>query len=352
MRFLKYFLLFLLIVIVAASIYLAALDGTYDVKRTRFIPADPEVVFNDLNDYRNWADWGPWYEEDSTIVATYAENTVGVGGSYSWTAMDGEGEMRRLVSDPNERIESEILFKTPFGDMGSDVYWILEAKEGGTDLTWGMKGEMPFLTRFMASSMEEQMGPMEERGLELFEANIKKKMGVYRIENKGVTDYSGGFYLYVTASSQISDMNPKFRVMMQQVLDYAETNGVRLTGSPFAIYHKFNQEHGTTMFSVGYPVSERVIVESDSDVVSGFMKRGSYFKTVLTGSYDHSKEAWESAVAGASELGAYEAVENGEPFEIYVKQVDDTPNPAEWITEIFIPVRLKPGSQGFSPPGS
>ncbi len=352
MRFLKYFFLFLLVVIVAASIYLASLDGTYHVKRNRFIPADPEVVFNDLNDYRNWADWGPWYETDSTIVPTYAENTVGVGGSYSWTSMNGGGEMRRLVSEPNQRIESEILFKTPFGDMGSDVYWILEKRDGGTDLTWGMKGEMPFLTRFMASSMEEQMGPMEERGLELFEENIKKKMEVYSIENKGVTDYSGGFYLYVTASSKISDMNPKFREMMDQVRTYAENNNIRLTGSPFAIYHKFDQEHGTTMFSVGYPVSERVIVESDSDVVSGFMRHGSYYKTVLTGSYSHSREAWESAVAGAAQLGAYEALENGEPFEIYVKQADDTPNPAEWVTEIFIPVRLKSGSQGFAPPQS
>ena len=77
-------------------------------------------------------------------------------------------------------------------------------------------------------------------------------------------------------------------------------------GSPFAIYHKFDQEHGTTMFSVGYPVSERVIVESDSDVVSGFMKRGSYYKTVLTGSYEHSRVAWESAIAETADLGAYE----------------------------------------------
>lgn len=350
MRFLKYFFLLLLVVVVAASIYLASLDGTYDVKRTRFIPADPSVVFNDLNDYKNWADWGPWYEEDSTIVATYADNTVGVGGSYSWTSMDGEGEMRRLVSTPNERIESEILFKTPFGDMGSEVYWILEEKEGGTDLTWGMKGEMPFLTRFMASGMEEQMGPMEERGLELLEQSLLKKMQVYTVEGKGVVDYSGGYYLYVTASTTISDMNPKFREMMEQVHGYAENNAIRLTGHPFAIYHKFDQENGTTMFSVGYPVSERVIVESNSDVVSGFMKRGSYFKAVLTGSYDHSKEAWETAIAGASQLGAYDPVQDGEPFEIYVKQSDDTPNPAEWITEIFIPVQLKPGSKGFSPP--
>ena len=57
-------------------------------------------------------------------------------------------------------------------------------------------------------------------------------MGVYSVENKGVTDYSGGFYLYVTASSKISEMNPKFREMMQQVHGYAKNNGIRLTGQP------------------------------------------------------------------------------------------------------------------------
>jgi len=146
MKFLKYLFLFLLIAIVAGSIYLATLDGSYDVKRSRIIEAQPEVVFNDLNDYKNWQEWGPWYEEDSTIVATYPENTVGEGASYSWMSEDGEGEMRTLKVDKPKSLDQEIIFKTPFGPMRSDVYWILEKVDEGTNLTWGMKGEMSFLT--------------------------------------------------------------------------------------------------------------------------------------------------------------------------------------------------------------
>ncbi len=58
--------------------------------------------------------------------------------------------------------------------------------EEGTELTWGMKGEMPFLTRFMASDMEEQMGPMQERGLELFDENLQRKLKVHTIEGQGI----------------------------------------------------------------------------------------------------------------------------------------------------------------------
>lgn len=350
MRFLKYLLLLILVVLVAASIYLASLDGAYDVKRSRLIKADPEVVFNDLNDYRNWADWGPWYEEDSTIAVTYSDNTVGKGASYSWTSKDGEGEMRTLLTQPYERIDSEILFKTPFGDMASDIYWILKEADDGTELTWGMKGEMPFLTRFMASNIEEQMGPMEERGLELFDENLQRKLKVHSIEGQGVVDYSGGFYLYVSASSRISDMNAKFGRLMDEVKSYASAKGIRLTGSPFTIYHKFDVENGTTMFSVAYPISERVITDSDSDVLTGFMSRGRYFKTVLKGSYNYSEQAWDFAASNADQVPGFTPDENGEPFEIYVNLPADTPNPADLVTEIYIPVQQQVEKPEFMTP--
>lgn len=338
MRFLKYLFIFVLILIVAGSVYLASLDGSYDVKRSRLIRAAPEVVFNDLNDYRNWADWGPWYEEDSTIAVTYAEKTVGEGASYSWTAEGGDGSMRTLSTQPYERIDSEIVFKTPFGDMSTDVYWILEEQDTGTDLTWGMKGEMPFLTRFMASDMEEQMGPMEERGLELFDENLQKKLKAHSIEDQGVIDYSGGFYLYVSASSQITEMNPKFSEMMNEVETYASTQGIRLAGSPFALYHRFDIENNTTMFSVCYPVPQRIIPEPGSEVLTGYMKRGWYYKTVLKGSYEYSKKAWDLAMAKAGQIDGYVLDEKGEPFEIYVNHPSNTPNPANLVTEIYIPV--------------
>ena len=176
MKFLKNIILLLLVLFVLGAVYLATLDGSYDVAKTRLIKADPIVVFNDLNDYQNWQEWGPWYEQDSTIQVQYADNTVGVGGAYTWTSdIEGGGSMNTVKVSKPDRLDQEIIFETPFGDMASDVYWILNKAEGGTELTWGIKGELPFFSRFMASGMKDQLGPMEERGLELFDENLQKK---------------------------------------------------------------------------------------------------------------------------------------------------------------------------------
>lgn len=339
MKFLKYTFLFLMIITVVLAIYLGTLDGKYDVRRTRSIKADPVVVFNDLNDYKNWKDWGPWFEKDSTLRVQYEDNTIGEGAAYSWTSeIEGGGKMRTISVDPPNSIKQEIFFETPFGEMKSEVYWTLEQTEGGTDLTWGIKGELPFLSRFMASGMEEQMGPMEERGLELFNENIQKKLTIFSIEHEGIVDYSGGFYLYLTASTKIDEMDPLFQEMMLELDNYVASNAIRLMGSPFTIYHKYDAENGTAMFSVAYPISERIITEKGSKVLTGFMERGKYFKTVLKGSYQNSAEAWEKAYSEAGNLTDFRMLDTGEPFEVYVNNLGNTKNPAELVTEIYLPV--------------
>lgn len=339
MKIAKYIILFLLMTTVVLAIYLGTLDGTYDVTRTRSVKADPEVIYNDLNDYKNWKDWGPWFEQDSTLQVHYEANTIGEGAGYSWTSeVEGGGKMQTKKVTPYKKLEQEIFFDTPFGEMQSDVYWIIEKTDTGADLTWGIKGELPFLSRFMAKGMEEQMGPMEERGLELFDENIQKKLKVFHIKHGGVVDYSGGFYLYLTASSKIDEMNPKLQDMMLKLEKYAKSNGVRLTGSPFTLYHRYDVENGTSMFSVGYPIAERVITQKGSEVLTGFKERGKYFKTTLTGSYQNLTKAWETAYGELENLTEYRVKEPGEPFEVYVNNPRTTPNPAELLTEIYLPV--------------
>ncbi len=338
MKTLKYILLFILIAIVIGSIYLATLDGTYDIKRSRIIKAQPEVIFNDLNDYKNWKDWGPWYEEDPSIEVKYAENTIGEGGSYTWTGKEGDGSMQTLKVDRPKSIEQEIIFKTPFGDMKSDVYWILEKVEKGTNLTWGIKGEMSFFTRWMADNMEEQMGPMEERGLELFDKNLLKKIKKYSIETNGVVDLSGGYYLYLTSSSKIEQIGNKYQELKSKIESFIKKYNIRTTGVPFSLYHKFDTINSTSMFSVGIPVAEKINTPGDTDVLTGFINRGTYFKTTLKGSYENSEKAWKTAIKEAGILIDYKTVDKGEPFELFLNDLNSTPNPANLITEIYIPV--------------
>ena len=338
MKVLKYLFFIILIAIIAGAMYLATLDGRYDVKRSRMIKASPEMIFHDLNDYKNWAAWGPWYEEDSTIVATYAENTIGEGGSYTWTGKDGSGTMKTLKVDKPKSIEQEIVFKTPFGDIKSEVYWIIEKAEEGSNLTWGMKGEMGFFTRWMASSMGDEIGPMEERGLALFDKNIQKKILDYSVTTNGVVDLSGRYYLYTSTSSRIDEIEDKYPILLLKIYGFNKANNVKTTGGPFTLYHKYDEENGTTLFSVCYPIQEKMIAPKGSDILSGFMEAGQYFKTTLRGSYENSKEAWETAIREVNNLEGYQMIENGEPFEEYGNNSHSTPNPADLITEIFIPV--------------
>ncbi len=341
MKALKYILLFLLIIVVIGAIYLATLNGKYDVKRSALVKAEPEVVFNELNDYKTWEVWGPWNEEDPTLVAEYPANTVGEGASYTWTGKEGTGMMRTLKVEKPTRLDQEVVFNTPLGDMKSDVYWILEKVKEGTHVTWGMSGEMGFFTRWMAKSMEDQLGPMEARGLELLDAHIQKKVKVFSIENVGVVEYSGGYYLGTTMSSRIDEIGVKYPIMMLKMKAFIDENKVRSTGSPFTLYHKYDETNGTAIYSVCYPVAEKMVTPLSSNVTSGLMPAGTYFKTILKGGYENSDNAWKGAMEAAAKLTEYQSIENGEPFEIYVNSPATTPNPADLITEIYIPVQPK-----------
>ena len=68
------------------------------------------------------------------------------------------------------------------------------------------------------------------------------------------------------------------------------------------------------------------------------MERGKYFKTVLKGSYQNSAEAWEKAYSEVGNLTDFKVLDTGEPFEVYVNNMGNTPNPADLVTEIYIPV--------------
>ena len=157
-----------------------------------------------------------------------------------------------------------------------------------------------------------------------------------------MVDYGGGHYLYTTTSCRIDEIGVKLPAMMMKIGVFVKKNNVRIKGSTFSLYHKYDEENGTTMFSVCYPISEKMITPGGTDIVSGFMDRGRYFKTTLQGGYENLQEAWEKAMKEVGSLSDYKMIETGEPFELYVNSPVTTPNPADLLTEIYIPVERTP----------
>ncbi len=336
MKFVKYLVLVLLVVVILGAGYVAVQPSEFDVKRSRVIKAPPAVAFNMINDYKTWEKWGPWKEEDSTMTFSYADKTMGEGASYSWEGKDGKGSMETVFVQKNDSLSQKITFE---GMDPSDVYWSFKPTDEGTEVTWGMKGNMNFMFKLFATfsgGVDKMMGPMYEKGLENIDNMITEEMKKYEISYNGVIEHGGGYYLYNTVECKQDDMEKHMKRLFSSVMMFMEENNIAMAGIPFTLYKEWNEEQKTTIFSACFPVKEKIVVQG-GDILCGYMNPQKAFKTTLKGDYKNLEEAWMGAMKVMKKQGVGEK-EGGEPFEVYLNSPQETPNPADWITEIYIPI--------------
>ncbi|MBT0608258.1 SRPBCC family protein [Aequorivita echinoideorum] len=343
MKILKYLFFLILIFIIGTAIYFGTKDGTYDISDSMVIQAPPEVVFNKVNDYKNWESWGPWKKEDSTMTFNYAEKTVGEGGSYSWEGTVN-GSMVTTKVIPNKEIEQDLKLETPAGERTSKVYWTFEETEEGTKVTWRMAGEHTLVDKAYFAitdyDFEEGIHKMNEAGLEGIAEEVAADMKRYSINVDGVTRYGGGYYMYTTTVAQQDEIAERMEPMLTQVMGFIEQNNLNMAGPPFTIYNQFDNTTGTVIFSAGIPVREQVITPEGSPVVCGFMDPVQTVKISLKGDYSHLTEAYKTGMEFI-EKNNHQLHPTAKMFEVYVSDPGETPNPADWLTEIYIPITVQ-----------
>ena len=343
MKILKYLFFLLLIVIIAGSIYIATKDGDYQVEETKVITAPVEMVFQEVNELKNWENWEPWSVEANDMIIEYGAKTSGDSATYSWKSESaGDGEIKTIAAKPYSEIEQEITFKTSFGESTSDVYWEFKEIENGTEVTWGIKGHQSFMEKlaftFQEQSISEMMRPKFQKGLNNMESVILNKMDKYTINVDGVIQHGGGYYMYTTTASKISQVDEKMAPMFTEVSTYMDENGIEKNGNPFVLYNEWNETSGTAIFSAGIFTSSEVITPAESEILNGFIPNQKVLKTTLKGDYKNLKEAWDTAYKYIADNNL-EVMQDAQNFEVHLTSPDQVANPAKWITHLYIPVK-------------
>ncbi|MBT8259977.1 MAG: SRPBCC family protein [Bacteroidia bacterium] len=337
MKVLKYIVLILLILFIGSSTYVAVQPSAYDVSRTRTIEAPSVVIYNEIIDFKNWSDWSPWVEKDPTLTFTYPEQTRGVDGSYSWEGKDGKGSMKTLAAVDNDSIWQELKFEN---FPPTNVYWKLNKNGQHTDVNWGMTSEeMGFIMKFFAlisGGIDNMIGPDYERGLEKLDSLIVKKISEYSITVDGIKEYGGGFYLYKTTNATNANISSTMAKQYGSIGAYMAKNQIAMHGMPFTIYQEMNMEEGTVIMSNGIPVSQKIDITDDSGILCGFIPKTKVLKTTLKGNYTNLSEGWKQAMEYSAKNNLTQS--EFKPFEIYTNDPGQVPNPADWITEIYIPI--------------
>lgn len=258
MKILKYLLIIVAILLLGGWTLVITQPDSYDVKRTKLIKAPASTIFNNLNEFKNWQEWGPWMEEDSTIVITYSDKTNGIGGSYSWTSDEGAGNLTTVALEENKSLDQKIQFDSY---EPTDIYWILDETEDGTNVTWGMKAEtIPFMFKLfglISGGMDAMMGPMEEKGLENLDAVIMKELAnlppsSYSIGEISQKELPAQTFIGYFQKAKIEDLPALFQEYMPKAGMHAAENNLEFGDYiPASVYTKYDEEKGETEFYIG-----------------------------------------------------------------------------------------------------
>ena len=116
------------------------------------------------------------------------------------------------------------------------------------------------------------------------------------------------------------------------VASHAAQNGIAMVGPPFTRYVSFGP--GLVSLEAGIPVAAGA--QGNDEIQAGELPGGTVARTIHTGPYDglgdaHAEvEKW--IAAQGLEVG-------GAPWEVYLTDPGEVPDPAEWKTEVVWPLK-------------
>jgi effector-binding domain-containing protein len=159
----------------------------------------------------------------------------------------------------------------------------------------------------------------------------------FDITVNGITEYGGGFYLYKTSNANNNNISSVMAQQFGSITSYMAQHSIGFNGMPLTVYQTMNMEDGTVIMSNGIPVKEKIDTSDSTDILCGYIPKTKVLKTTLKGNYTNLSQAWKTAMAYVAENNLVPSEEK--PFEIYTNDPADFPNPADWITEIYIPIK-------------
>jgi len=166
-----------IVLIIAAFLgYVAMQPADFSITRSLAVNAPAPIVFEQINDFRNWNNWSPWAKLDPNATFTYGGSDKGVGSEFSWAGNKevGEGKMTIVESKPHELVSIQLDFLKPMESTAKSEF-TLAPNNTQTTITWTMSGKNNFMGRLLCTFMnaDKVVGGQFEKGLASIKAIVE-----------------------------------------------------------------------------------------------------------------------------------------------------------------------------------
>jgi len=327
------------LIIAGVLVFLALQSGDLRVERSLPIRVPPARAFAAVRDLRGWPSWSPWLMHEPDAQVDFSDTSDQEG---SWLSWDGEhigsGRMTQTYVAAPFRIEHRLRFTRPFKST-SDAWWAfaeLSPDEGpGVRVTWGMRGRMPFLLRFLAPLMSSAISNEYELGLAMLRGQLDPESEHPRIRFIGVTELAERQALTIPYTGGRDGMVEAIRKGFPRLASQLSGRGLEPPEPPFTAYHRVNAKATRFTCDLAVPAPD------DADPGDLMLKRfagGRYFLTEVQGSYDFLGAAWYSVMAHVRMYKLRQ--DRARPsLEVYIVDPSKTKHSNELLTRIYVPIR-------------
>ena len=339
MKILKYILLLLLLVFIASSVFVATLKPDYSITRSVIVKSSKVDVFNYVNDFKNWPEFGQWKKDDVTTKSTFSKNTTGKSAFYLWQSQDSDGKITTLKTVLNDSIHQ----KMNFNDANSDIYWSFKTVASGTKISWTNVGKMSFTTKIFTSimgGMDNIVGDLFEKSINNINVNLKKNVSVHSITEDGFIETTMGMYLQKTINSVDDNVERNIQIMIPNLLKYLKSRKIIAIGKPFVKYNYSNSEKLTTCISVCSPIKDSIFTNAKSEYTFANMLPFQAMKVTLNGDLANKPEAKNKILELIAKNSLDQKTEKP-IIEVYKVSKKDNSDASKWVTEIYYPVKKK-----------
>jgi effector-binding domain-containing protein len=310
------------------------LPGKTEVSRSVSVNAPPEYSFEEVNTLQNWQKWSYWNTLDTTMRLTYGEKSSGEGGSYAWESKDmGPGKLTITESVPYSSIKADLDFM----ENGTAKSWYTFEPEGeATKVTMGFETEYgmnPVMRWVGFTMMESEMNKAFDYNLQKIKeiAEAKPKFSV-KISEENVAPIS-----YISISKTMSPKNAD-AVSMEMAKMYTALAGalqkskVEMNGHPFAIFPRYTPESMDMICALPVAADAKISGKYKVDTAPG----GKAVKAIHKGDYKNL----ETTHNDLNSYIAYKKLEvAGAPWEVYITDPFEVKDTAQWVTEVYYPVK-------------
>ncbi len=124
-------------VVVAGAFFL---PSKLHVARSITIKAPPAAVFDQLQTFRKWEAWAPWFQRDRFLVTDFSGAESGTGSIMSWSSKkEGDG----MITMVSASLAAGIRMAVSFGDSGEANTWFTLRDSGAeeTEITWSFEAD-------------------------------------------------------------------------------------------------------------------------------------------------------------------------------------------------------------------